>query len=135
MADTGLACALQHISSPKTLAGHPLAGALFETAVVGEIRKLSARETVQPAMYHWRSHGGAEVDILLERDGLFYPIEIKLGTNPTRGDTTGIAAFRSTYPNLQVTPGLVISAGNAADGSQAIRKLSQNDYALCWNAA
>ncbi len=39
-ADTGMACALQMISSHKALGGYPLLGALFETTVAGEIRKL-----------------------------------------------------------------------------------------------
>ena len=28
-------------------------------------------------MYHWRTYGGAEVDIIIEYDGRFYPIEVK----------------------------------------------------------
>lgn len=39
-ADTGLASHLNRISSFRTLEGHPLVGSLFESAVMGEIRKL-----------------------------------------------------------------------------------------------
>ncbi len=38
-------------------------------------------------LHHWRSHGGAEVDIILERDGILYPIEIKTKTRPSRNDS------------------------------------------------
>lgn len=69
---------LQRVSSPQALAGHPLFGALFETAVVAEIRKLVAAASVRANLYHWRSHGGAEVDLVLERDGTRFPIEIML---------------------------------------------------------
>ena len=96
------------MSTPKTLAGHPLVGALFETAVVGEIRKLASTLTTAPSLCHWRSPGGAEVDILLESDGRFIPIEIELTTQPRRRDCRGIASFRKTYPKLDVAPGLAI---------------------------
>lgn len=109
LADTGFACALQMLSSPLALAGHPLSGALFETAVAGEIRKLAAALATPPAMYHWRSHGGAEVDLLLERDGRFYPIEIKLTSRPGKGHARGIQAFRETYPRLRIAPGLIVA--------------------------
>ncbi|MCD4748590.1 MAG: DUF4143 domain-containing protein [Thermoanaerobaculales bacterium] len=108
LGDTGLACSLQMISSPKALSGHPLVGSLFETAVVGELRKLSSTLATPPVFYHWRSHGGAEIDALLERDGRFFPIEVKMTTKPGRNDTSGITAFRKTYPGLNVAPGLVI---------------------------
>ncbi|MGC9260465.1 MAG: DUF4143 domain-containing protein [Phycisphaerae bacterium] len=85
LSDTGLSCSLQRISAPSTLSGHPLTGALFETAVAGEIRKLSATLSTPSSMYHWRSHSGAEVDLLLERDGTFYPMEVKLSSRPSRG--------------------------------------------------
>ncbi len=108
LADTGLACSLQTISTPQALSGHPLVGALFETAVAAEIRKLAATLTTPPNVYHWRSRAGAEVDLLLERDAVFYPIEVKLASRPSIYDIRGIKAFRKTYPRLEVAPALVI---------------------------
>lgn len=134
ISDTGLVCFLQRISSPEALAGHPLAGALFESAVMAEIRKLMAAEAVPPILHHWRSHGGAEVDILLERDSIFYPVEVKLSTTPSKHDTRGITAFRKTYPHLQVAPGLVITPGNSAADDALLWKISDRDYALSWRA-
>lgn len=127
LADTGLACNLQAISSPQTLSGHPLVGPLFETAVVAEINKLSESLFARPKLHHWRSHGGAEVDVLLERDGTFYPIEVKLGSHPSRQDARGIDAFRDTYSKLRIAPALVI----APTGQMA--KLSEGVYALPWD--
>ncbi len=127
LADTGLVCSLQMISTPQTLSGHPLVGALFETAVVGEIRKLSSTLATPPNMYHWRSHSGAEIDLLLERDGMFYPIEIKLAARPSRQDTRGIQAFRASYPKLKTAPGLVITP------VERMERLSDAEYALPWD--
>jgi uncharacterized protein len=127
IADTGLACSLQMISTPKTLGGHPLVGALFETLVVAEIRKLAATLTTPPSLYHWRSHTGGEVDLLLERDGRFHPIEIKLTTKPNKGDTRGLAALREAYPKLKLAPGLVICPVERA------QRLNDTDHALPWD--
>ncbi len=125
--DTGIACSAQAISSPKAIPSHPLWGALFETAVAGEIRKQCSVMSPKPIMYHWRTHRQAEVDILLERDGIFYPIEIKAKSRPTRQDTTGITAFRKTYPQLKIEKGIVIAP------TEKIIQLSENDYAIPWD--
>ena len=127
-ADTGLACALQRISSPEALAGHPQTGALFESAVCAEIRKQMAVMTAPPRLHHWRSYGGSEVDLVLERDGIFYPIEVKLHSRPTRKDTRGITAFRAAYPQLNIAAGLVIAP------TDSLLPLSDNDWALPWDA-
>lgn len=127
LSDTGMACHAQTLSSPAALGGHPLLGALFETAVAGEIRKHAAAMATPPRLHHWRTSGGAEVDVLLERDGVFHPIEIKLSSQPSRRDTTGITAFRKTYPHLRIEKGLVI-----APTAQVIR-LSENDWAIPWD--
>jgi len=116
------------LSSSQALGGHPIPGALFETAVVAEIRKLAATLTTPPALYHWRSHGGGEVDLVLERDGRLHPIEIKLTTRPTRGHTRGITALRRTYPELEIAPGLVICA------TDHLQRLSDTDWALPWDS-
>ena len=125
IADTGLACMLNAISTPTALGGHPITGALFETAVAVEIRKLLA---ILPtaAMYHWRSHN-TEVDLLLERDGKLFPIEIKLTTHPAKNDTGGITSFRRTYPNCKIAPGIVIAP------CTEFMKISELEYALPWD--
>ncbi|MBP7638121.1 MAG: ATP-binding protein [Opitutae bacterium] len=109
LADTGLACHLSRITSPDALGGHPMAGALFETFVVSEIRKLCAAMERKPAIYHWRSHSGGEVDLILERDGVLHPIEIKLASRPTRNDARGFASFRANHPRHRIAPGLVLA--------------------------
>ncbi|GMR21613.1 MAG: hypothetical protein BMS9Abin36_2215 [Gammaproteobacteria bacterium] len=129
VADTGFACASQLISSPAALAGHPMLGALFETAIFAEIRKQSALLLPTPQLYHWRSAGGAEVDLLLERDGKIFPIEVKVKSQPTRRDARGIKALRDSYPNLDIQSGLIIAP------TRQFLKLFDEDYAMPWNMA
>ena len=73
------------------------------------------------------SHGGGEVDLLLERDGRFHPIEIKLTTKPNKGDARGLAALREAYPKLKIAPGLVICPVERA------QRLNEKDHALPWD--
>jgi len=127
IADTGLACAAQAISSPTAIGAHPLWGALFETAVVAEIRKQCSFLSPKPTMYHWRAYGGAEVDVILEYDGKYYPMEAKAKSNPSRRDISGISAFRKRHPNLAIEPGLVIAP------MERPVQLSDTDYALPWD--
>lgn len=129
LADTGLACRLQAVSTPGALSGHPLAGAIFESAVAAEIHKLAGSLSTRPNMYHWRSHGGAEVDIVLERDGTLFPIEVKLSSHISRQDARGIEAFRATYPAVKIAPGLVIAP------TQRLERVSENAHCLPWDSA
>jgi predicted AAA+ superfamily ATPase len=127
IADTGLACMTQAISTFQSVGGHPLWGALFETAVVAELKKQTVILSPAPNFYHWRAYSGAEVDVLLEYNGIIFPIEIKAKTNPTRRDATGISAFRKSYPQLNIAKGLVIAP------CPAMIQLSEDDYAVPWD--
>ncbi len=129
IADTGFACAAQLISSPVVLGGHPMLGALFETAVAAEIRKQSNLLSPKPQVYHWRSAGGAEVDLVLERDGKLFPFEIKVKSQLAKRDARGIKAFRDSYPNLDIQPGIVMAP------TDKIEKISDDDFAMPWNVA
>lgn len=128
LVDTGLVCALQSISTPTVLAGHPLWGALFETAVVNEIHKQCSTLSVKPNLFHWRSAGNAEVDLILERDGIFFPVEIKAKSRPNGNDARGIGAFRKTYPHLTIANGLVVAP------SESMYQVSEHDYVMPWDA-
>ncbi len=129
IADTGIACMALAISSPSAIASHPALGALVETAAAGEVRRLCSRMSAPPALYHWRSHGGAEVDLILERDGRYHPVEIKASTRLSRNDARGIGAFRATYPGLSIAPGLVVAPVEKA------WRLSETDIVIPWDAA
>jgi uncharacterized protein len=106
--DTGFLCALQGIFSPEVLSGHPLQGSVFETFVIMEILKKTECWLQRPILYHFRSYHGAEVDLILEYNGILYPLEIKLSTNPGKQDAMGFRSFRETFPQERIGPGLVV---------------------------
>ena len=125
--DTGLLCSGQAISSPNAIGGHPLWGAIFETAAAAELRKQISLMSPKPNLYHWRSYGGAEVDFLVEFDGKYHPIEIKAKSMPSRRDASSIAAFRKQYPGLTIGPGLVMAP------TGRMMQITEDDYAIPWD--
>ncbi len=86
-------------------------GALFETWVYHHILALSEIMPTAPHIYHWRTHSGAQVDLVLEWNNFLYPIEIKARSHVSKKDVSGIKAFFETYPK-QVRTGLVMYAGD-----------------------
>jgi predicted AAA+ superfamily ATPase len=75
--DTGLLCRLLGIRSPDDLRNHPLRGQIFETFVVGEMRKLYLHHGQRPPLFFWRDSNGREVDILVDAGKHRIPMEIK----------------------------------------------------------
>lgn len=127
IADTGLLCSGQAISSPNAIGGHPLWGAIFETAAAAELRKQLSLMSIKPNLYHWRSYGGAEVDFLVELDGKIHPIEVKAKSMPGRRDASSIAAFRKQYPALPIGSGLVMAP------TDRMMQITESDYAIPWD--
>lgn len=127
LADTGIASYLQRISSPDALMGTPFLGALFETGIVASIHKTVSLLPTQPALYHWRTSAGAEVDVVIEYNNQLFPIEIKAKTNLTKNDARGLAAFFETYPKSGDI-GILIYAGSE------LYQVKENIWAVPWNA-
>ena len=99
---------------------------MFETWAVNFIHRQVLDLAAAPEIYHWRTSGGAEVDLLLERDRQYYPIEIKCKSKLSNHDTRGIRSFRETYK--KILPGLIIYTG---DRCYRINSLA---IAVPWNA-
>ncbi len=125
--DTGLACYLQRISSPDALSRSPLLGAIFETWAINYIARQCGILRVSPQLYHWRTAGGAEVDLVMERDGKLFPLEVKCKTVLTGHDMAGLRAFRETYGD-KVGVATVIYAGDVC------YMINNNSVAIPWNA-
>ena len=128
LTDSGIACQLLRIRSPEDLALHPSLGALFETWVINHLYQLFSQCPTAPAVYHWRIHSGAEIDLILEVNGSYFPIEIKCSRNLGPHDLKGFKSFRETYAGRKIGAGLIIHAG---DDNYL---LDRNTLALSWKA-
>lgn len=128
-ADSGAICAALAVGAPEAVASHPTMGSLFETAVAMELRKQMQTMATQPNLFHWRTHSGAEVDLIIEYSGKLYPIEIKSKSRPSGRDTRGLRAFREAYRGPEeVTAGLIIAPAEEA------YPVSEHDWVIPWDA-
>jgi predicted AAA+ superfamily ATPase len=77
--DTGIACHLLSIRSPKDLANHYLRGGLFESMILSDLLKQRYNAGLLPNLYYWRDKSGLEIDCVLEKGETLIPIEMKSG--------------------------------------------------------
>ena len=96
--DTGLVCYLTRWLTSETLAYGAMSGHIFETFAVSEILKSFANAGLEYKHFvsFYRGHGSSEdkeseIDLIIEENGILYPIEIKQGTNVKASET---AAFQ-----------------------------------------
>jgi len=83
--DTGLCCYLTGITTGEIALKHAMSGALFETYVVSEILKSYWHNGERPFAYFYRDTLGKEIDLILEKDGKLWPVEIKQTASPNPG--------------------------------------------------
>jgi predicted AAA+ superfamily ATPase len=111
-ADVGTLCYLVGLKDADHAMSGPMGGAIFETAVIGEImRRLSGRGE-RPHLYFWRTSTGVEVDLIVETAGKLIPIEIKTSATPDRSMARNIVAFRKDLYG-QAVKGFVVHPGDA----------------------
>ena len=87
--DTGLACYLTRWLTADALKCSAVAGNMFETFVVSEILKSYTNEgkDYRFHIFYYRgkdknASGENEIDLVIEEDGMLYPVEIKMSGNP-----------------------------------------------------
>ena len=82
--DSGIVCYLTRWSSPETAMDGAMSGALLENYTVAEIIKTYQNAGQEPFLYYYRDKDAREIDLILERDGKLFPIEIKKMASPPK---------------------------------------------------
>lgn len=87
--DTGLACYLTRWLTADALKCSAVAGNMFETFMVSEILKsyTNAGKDYRFSIFYYRGKdkqesGENEIDLIIEENGVLYPVEIKMSGNP-----------------------------------------------------
>lgn len=80
--DTGLCAHMLGWSSAEVLEKSAMSGAFFETWVVSEIYKSYLNAGRKPPLYFYRDSNKKEIDLIIYKDGIVYPIEIKKSSAP-----------------------------------------------------
>ena len=94
LCDSGLAAHLMGIDGARIAQDRALLGGLLEGFVAMEITKQIGWSRAAPAPYHFRTHEGDEVDLVLERrSGALVGIEVKSAATVTGSDFKGLRAL------------------------------------------
>jgi len=120
--DSGLLCWLLGIHDPEQLDVHPLRGPIFETFVIGELRKAWVNRGEVPLFYFWRDSNGNEVDLLIESGGKLMPIEIKSGQTVNRDYFKTIERWTELAGAMATNPTLIY-AGDDKQSRRGVRVL------------
>lgn len=118
MTDTGLLCNLMGWDNPTVTENSYMSGAIFETYVVNEIYKNFINRGIRPNLYFYRNNSKEEIDLIIEKNQIIHPIEIKKSANPKNP----LKNFKSIEGNIG--DGFVICLCNE------IVPISKKDYLI-----
>lgn len=102
--DVGLLHSLLGISSMENLLSHPKAGASWEGFVMEQIIDLFRLRDHQ--VFFWRTHTGAEIDMIVQCGTKLIGIEIKRTSSPSV-----TKSIRSALADLELTAVSIVHAG------------------------
>jgi predicted AAA+ superfamily ATPase len=91
--DTGLAAALLQLTEARLLGEPVLWGGLLENFVGCELLKQASWHPDPPQLFHFRTPRGAEVDLVLERNGQVVGVEVRSAQTVTAEDFKGLRAL------------------------------------------
>jgi predicted AAA+ superfamily ATPase len=106
--DTGLAAWLIGWDTPVVLRQGAMAGAFFETFIIGEIIKSYLNKGVSPPLYYYRDKEQREIDLLIWKNGLLHPLEIKMTANPGRNHISAFSVLDKLASPYARGPGGII---------------------------
>ncbi len=102
--DSGLLHALLNLVTQRDIEGHPKLGASWEGFIIDQIvQQLDVRSD---EIHYWRTHTGAELDLLVVRGGLRIGFEVKRTTAPAM-----TPSMRSSMQDLKLKALTVVHAG------------------------
>jgi predicted AAA+ superfamily ATPase len=105
--DTGLLHALLDLPTQRDVEGHPKLGTSWEGFIIDQIvQQLGARSD---EIHYWRTHTGAELDLLVVRGTIRLGFEVKRTVAPTM-----TPSMRSAMQDLKLKSLTVVHAGDVS---------------------
>lgn len=104
--DSGMLHRLLQVPDTEALATHPQNGRSWEGLVVENLLRGFENAGLRMQPFHYRTRGGAEIDLILEGEAGVLPVEIKLGSHTT---TRALSALRDFVVAQDCPIGLVIN--------------------------
>ena len=107
--DTGLVCYLLHWDSVDSLRNGAMSGKILENYCVSEIIKSYYNNgDNNPPIYFYRDKDMKEIDLIIERNGTLYPIEIKKHADPNIKDAKNFSTINK-FKNKKIANGIILS--------------------------
>ena len=91
--EPGLASYLLGIESVRQASRDPLRGNLFENIVVLEAMKTRLNDNRNPNLFYVRTEKGVEIDLILRKEGMLFPFEIKSSMTPNNDFAKNMKLF------------------------------------------
>ena len=113
-------------SAEAALRGN-MGGVLFEGLIVSEVWKAFCHRGLTPAVFFWRAKDGMEVDLILQAQGKFWPVEIKLTATPGSGHLAALNRFKEIAGKEAAEQGIIVCRVNTP------RVLPDNNLAVPWH--
>jgi uncharacterized protein len=111
LADTGLACHLLGLGEARLVREPERLGPLLESFVTLELRKQLAWSRTSAKLFHFRTHAGQEVDLVLEDSlGRLVGIEVKASHTVRAEDFRGLRAL-AEITGRRLVRGVVLYSG------------------------
>ena len=125
--EPGLASYLLGIETARQASRDPLRGSLFENLVVLEALKCRLNDNKTPNLFYMRTEKGVEVDLILKKEGMLFPFEIKSSMTPNKEYAKNMKLFCNAEPNAG--PMSVIYCGDDYDSYEGCRYLNYSELA------
>lgn len=106
MLDTGLMAYLTKWLTADTLQRGAKSGQFLETFVVAEMIKSFYNQGIEPPMYYYRDTNQKEIDVIIEQNGIVYPIEIKSTANPDKKMGSAFKTLKDQLPEDEIKVGV-----------------------------
>ncbi|MDE3144985.1 MAG: ATP-binding protein, partial [Bacteroidota bacterium] len=97
--DTALLSYLLGIQNAVALQKHRLYGSIFENWIISEVRKNNFNAAQTEGMYYFRDSAGNEIDLITEKNGEHFAIEIKSATKINSDMLRGLNYWKKHQPN------------------------------------
>lgn len=123
--DTGLACSLLNIQHDQ-INEHYLRGGLFENMIIIEFFKQYYNQGKVAHLYFWRDQTGHEVDLLVDKGALTYPVEIKASRTISQSFFDNTTHW-STLADAEQKQAVIVYAGDQEQKRSAGHVVSWRD--------
>ena len=97
--EPGLAAYLLGIESARQASRDPLRGSSFENIVVLEAMKTRLNDNKEPNLFYVRTEKGVEIDMILKKEGMLFPFEIKSSMTPNKDFSKNMKMFCDSEVN------------------------------------